>query len=138
MSDRKKTVLVVDDEAAIRLLAVKLLESRGYATREASTGDEALDVLRSGAAIDLVVLDVRMPGRDGLATLEEIRAMGLKQLPVLLLTSQKEHKDILKGYKTGAHLYITKPLRPAHLVNSVEYLIGDLSPDERQRLELLL
>jgi len=134
---KDKTVLVVDDEAAMRTMAVKLVESRGYRTLTASSGTEALETLK-GNPVDLMVLDVVMPGLDGLQTIEEARKLGFGNVPVVLLTAQKEREDVLGGYRKGAVLYITKPLKPSHLLNAVDYLIGDLSPQERQELELRL
>jgi len=133
-----KTVLVVDDEESLRSFAVKVIEARGYKTLTASNGTEALDVLRGGAPIDLVVLDVVMPGLSGLQTLEEIRKLGRNDLFVVLLTAQAKDEDVMGGYRTGADYYITKPLRPAALANIVDYLIGDLSPAEKAKLEALL
>ena len=137
MAAQEKTVLVVDDEEALRTLAAKLIERRGHKVLTAGSGTEALGLFADGAKIDLVVLDVMMPGLDGLQTLEALRERG-HQLPVLLLTAQSGDDDILGGYKRGADCYLTKPLKPASLLNVVDYLIGDLSPEERARLEPLL
>jgi two-component system, OmpR family, alkaline phosphatase synthesis response regulator PhoP len=138
MAAGEKTVLVVDDEDSLRNLAVKLIETRGYKTVTASSGTEALEILRRGVRVDLVVLDVVMPGLSGLQTLEEIRKLGRKDLFVVLLTAQSKDEDILGGYRQGADCYITKPLQPAALLNIVDYLIGDLSPEEKAKLEPLL
>ena len=138
MASQEKTVLVVDDEEALRTLAAKLIERRGHKVLTAASGNEALDLFADGAKIDLVVLDVMMPGLDGLQTLEALRERGHNQLPVLLLTAQSGDDDIIGGYRRGADCYLTKPLKPAALLNVVDYLIGDLSPEERARLEPLL
>jgi len=133
-----KTVLVVDDEEALRTLAARLIERRGHTVLTAATGTEALDVLKGGATINLVVLDVVMPGLSGLQTLEDMRRQGHTELPVILLTAKAADEDILGGYKKGADYYLTKPLQPAALLNIVDYLIGDLSTEERAKLEPLL
>jgi len=138
MSRRDKTVLVVDDEEALRTYAAKLIEKRGYRVVTAGDGAEALAVLTQGTAIDLMVLDVMMPGIDGLQTLEQIRLRGHTRLPVVLLTAQSDDEQILDGYQKGADCYITKPLQPSALLNIVDYLIGDLPPAERAKLEPLL
>ena len=137
MSDGK-TVLIVDDEDALREFAAKLIEKRGYGVLTAASGSDALAVLKSGARIDLVVLDVMMPGLDGLQTLEQIRRLGIENLFVILLTAQSNDAEVLGGYKRGADYYITKPLRPAELLNVIDYLIGGLPPDERAKLEAAL
>ena len=104
----------------------------------ASNGNDAPGILAGGAKIDLLVLDVVMPGLSGLQTLEELRKQGHTELPVVLLTAQSKDEDILRGYKKGADCYITKPLQPTALLNIVDYLIGDLTPAERAKLEPLL
>lgn len=135
---RDKTVLVVDDEEALRNLAAKLIETRGYKVLTASNGTEALAVLAGNVNVDLLVLDVVMPGMSGLQTLEEIRKRGNSELQVVLLTAQSKDEDVIGGYKKGADCYITKPLQPSVLLNIVDYLIGDLSPEEKAKLEPLL
>lgn len=139
MPARDKTVLVVDDEEALRTLAAKLIERRGYKVLTASDGTEALAVLAGRVPVDLLVLDVVMPGLNGLQTLEELRKRrGSAELPVILLTAQSKDEDVMGGYKRGADYYITKPLQPTALLNIVDYLIGDLSSAERAKLEALL
>ena len=134
-----KTVLVVDDEEALRTLTAKLIERRGHRVLTAASGVEALAVLSGDVRVDLLILDVVMPGLDGLQTLEEVRKRwNYSQLPVVLLTAQSKDEDVLSGYTRGADYYITKPLKPAALLNIVDYLIGDLSPDARAKLEALL
>lgn len=137
MSSIRKTVLVVDDEDSLRELAAKLIEKRGYEVLTAASGNDALAVLKSGVAVDLVVLDVVMPGLDGLETLKQIRTLKAG-LSVILLTARDEDAEVMGGYEQGADYYITKPLRPAELLNIVDYLIGSLSPEERSRLETTL
>lgn len=134
-----KTVLVVDDEEALRMLAAKLIEKRGHTVLTAADGTEALAMLAGGAAVDLLVLDVVMPGLNGLQTLEEVRKQrSYAELPVILLTAQSKDDDVLSGYQRGADYYITKPLKPTALLNIVDYLIGDLPAAERAKLEALL
>ena len=137
MSPMNKTVLVVDDEDSLREFAAKLIEKRGYKVLTAANGNDALAVLKSGVGVDLVVLDVMMPGLDGLQTLAEIRNLQ-PGVFVILLTARSEDSEVLGGYKQGADYYITKPLRPAELLNIVDYLIGSLSPEERSRIETTL
>ncbi|HVO24623.1 MAG TPA: response regulator [Candidatus Margulisiibacteriota bacterium] len=139
MAPCAKTVLVVDDEEALRTLAAKLIEKRGHKVLTAADGKEALAILAGGAPVDLLVLDVVMPELNGLQTLEEVRKQwSYAELPVILLTGQAKDADVLGGYQRGADYYITKPLKPAALLNIVDYLIGDLAPDERTKLEALL
>lgn len=138
MAANAKTVLVVDDEEALRTLAAKLIATRGYKVLTAASGSEALAILAGRARVDLLVLDVVMPGLSGLQTLEEVRKRGYTDLQVVFLTAQSTDDDVIHGYKKGADCYITKPLQPSMLLNIVDYLIGDLSPEERAKLEPLL
>jgi CheY-like chemotaxis protein len=138
MAREDKTVLVVDDEESLRNFAAKLIQSRGYRVVTAGDGAEALAVLTEGTQVDLLVLDVMMPGLDGLQTLEQVRNRGHRQLPVVLLTAQSADEQILRGYECGADCYVTKPVQPSTLLNVVDYLIGDLPPAERAKLEPLL
>jgi DNA-binding response OmpR family regulator len=129
-----KTVLVVDDEENLRDFTAALIRKRGHRTLTASDGNQALGLLGSGEAVDLLVLDVVMPGPSGLETLAEIRKLGY-DLPVVLLTGRSRDEDLIGGYQHGADYYITKPLKAPALLNIVDYLIGDLSPEERAELE---
>jgi len=115
-----------------------LIEKRGHTVLTASNGTEALALLDGDIKVDLLVLDVVMPGLSGLQTLEKLRNQGHTELPVILLTAQTADEDILGGYKQGADCYLTKPLQPKALLNIVDYLIGDLTPAERAKLEQLL
>jgi CheY-like chemotaxis protein len=133
-----RTVLVVDDEESLRAYAAKLIGKRGYHVLTAAGGAEALAIMKSGAEVNLVVLDIVMPGIDGLETLAEIRNLGRKDVFVVLLTAQTGDAQVLGGYKKGADYYITKPLQPSELLNIIDYLIGDLPPEERSRLEAAL
>jgi DNA-binding response OmpR family regulator len=94
--------------------------------------------LKSGVRVDLLVLDVLMPGLDGFETLAEIRRLGHDKLPVVFLTAKSRDEDVISGYEKGADYYITKPLKPAALLNIVDVLIGDLPPEQRARLEAKL
>jgi CheY-like chemotaxis protein len=138
-SESKRAVLVVDDEENIRAITARLLSKRGHDVRTAETGIEALELLRAGLDPALVILDVRMPELDGFATLERMRTeLGLTDLPVVMLTAQASEADMLNGYGAGADYYLTKPLQFDRLLNIVDYLIGDLTAEQRARLEPLL
>src|ERR1041385_6053265 len=133
---KQKTILVVDDEENMRVISSRLMEGHGHRALTAENGQKAIDILKSGESVDLVILDVRMPVLDGFQTLFKIRKdLGLASLPVILLTAQSSDEDLMTGYGVGADYYLTKPFKFDQLVNIVDYLIGDLTPDERARLE---
>jgi DNA-binding response OmpR family regulator len=132
-----KHVLAVDDEADIRMILESLLKSSGYEVDTASDGEDAATRLNEGR-YDLVVLDVMMPRRDGYEVLRDIRGRGLHDLPVVMLTAKASDKDVWKGYEEGVTYYMTKPFTNQAFLNIVNYLVGDLSPQEKERLEAQL
>ena len=128
-----KRVLVVDDEEDIRFLIRTLLSREGYEVEEAGDGVTALEKL-SSRRYDLMVLDIMMPKMDGYEVMREIQQRGIA-LPVVMLTAKVDDDSVWEGYKQGATLYITKPFENKMLVDAVNYLIGDISEEERQRIE---
>lgn len=134
----QKTVLVTDDDPMLREIAVKVIRSRGYHVLEAGSGEEAIATLAGGTSVDLHVLDVVMEPIGGIETMERLRDLGFDDIPVVLLTAQKSDQDLLDGYRAGAGYYLTKPFAPNALLNIVDYLIGDLSAEQRERLALQL
>ncbi len=105
------TVLIVDDEPIVRDVVVRYLQRDGFDTLEAGDGDTARSIIESGEP-DLVVLDVMLPGTDGLALCRWIRADSA--LPVIMLTARGEAADRIVGLELGADDYVTKPFSPAN------------------------
>jgi DNA-binding response OmpR family regulator len=114
------TVLVVDDEPIVREVVVRYLEREGYATLEADDGDRAREHLERGAP-DLVVLDVMLPGTDGLELCRWIRSRS--ELPVIMLTARGEEADRIVGLELGADDYVTKPFSPRELAARVRTVL---------------
>ena len=127
------TVLVVDDEPIVREVVVRYLQHEGYTTLEADDGDKARIVLEAERP-DLVVLDVMLPGTDGLELCRWIRAKS--ELPVILLTARGEEADRIVGLELGADDYVTKPFSPRELAARVRTVLRRSAPpvDENQRL----
>ncbi|WP_372593057.1 response regulator [Actinotalea sp.] len=125
-----RTVLVVDDEPHIRAVLRGYLEADGYRVLEASSGEEALDLLRRESP-DLVLLDVMLPGVDGLEVLRRVRATS--QVPVILVTARAEEVDTLIGLAVGADDYVTKPFSPREVTARVGVVLrraaGRTAPD---------
>ncbi|CAM4206511.1 response regulator transcription factor [Saccharibacillus endophyticus] len=115
------TILVADDDANIRELVCLFLHNDGFATAEASDGQEALDV-HASQSIDLVVLDIMMPGIDGWALCRELRRRSA-ELPLLMLTARGETWEKVKGFELGADDYLTKPFDPLELTVRVRALL---------------
>jgi DNA-binding response OmpR family regulator len=115
-----KTVLVVDDEPIVREVVVRYLEREGYETLEASDGDAARDAL-ARTSPDLILLDVMLPGTDGLELCRWIRSAS--QVPVIMLTARGEEADRIVGLELGADDYVTKPFSPRELAARVKTVL---------------
>lgn len=109
----EKKVLVVDDNEDVRELIIHILSADGFHVFSAHDGDSAIAVLLANS-IDLVLLDVMMPGKSGLEVLSEIRSGANKKLhevPVVMITAKSTLEDIDKALALGASSYIVKPFR---------------------------
>ena len=115
-------ILVVDDERAVRESLRRALELEGYEIELAGDGNEALYRLESSEEPDAMILDVLMPGVDGLEVCRRIRSMGSK-LPVLMLTARTEVEDRVAGLDAGADDYVTKPFALEELLARVRALL---------------
>ncbi len=115
-----KRVLVVDDEARIRGIVRSYLESDGFEVAEAGDGEAAVPMVADWQP-DLVVLDVMMPGTDGLEVLRRLRTSS--DVPVILLTARSEEVDKLVGLSVGADDYVTKPFSPRELVARIKAVL---------------
>lgn len=132
-----KKVLCVDDDSGILKYLERLLSKRGYDVVCAQGGVRALETLKE-QTVNLIILDIRMPGMDGYQVLDEIRYTDHASVPVIMLTARDKDEDVIKGYREGADYYITKPFSSETITNIVNYLIGDMNPEEREKLEMSL
>ena len=121
------TILVVDDEPIVRDVVVRYLEREGFVALEAADGDAARELIERGAP-QLVVLDVMLPGTDGLTLCRWIRERG--DLPVIMLTARGEEADRIVGLELGADDYVTKPFSPRELAARVRTVLRRASPPE--------
>ena len=116
-------VLVADDDEDILLLVTTRLRRDGFEIVSASSGDEALTLARERRPV-LAVLDIGMPGLDGVQVLEHIRAdEDLRGIRVLLLTAKAQESDVRRGFDAGADAYVKKPFSPAELSARVRELV---------------
>jgi DNA-binding response OmpR family regulator len=106
-------VLIVEDDAALRLAMTKALRVAGYEIIVAKTGDEGLE-LALGDPPDVVLLDVMLPGKNGFEVLAEIRARD-PELPIVMITAKGEEADKVRGLELGADEYVVKPVGVAEL-----------------------
>jgi len=128
MTEREAHLLVVDDDDRIRDLLTRYLRDRGY--RVTAAPDAAKALAKIGAlAFDLLILDVMMPGMDGFALTEAVRAKG--DTPILLLTARGEPEDRIKGLSLGADDYLAKPFEPEELILRVQAILRRVLPKTR-------
>ncbi len=120
------TVLVVDDEPTIREIVAGYLKRDGYRTLEAADGNRARELLERDPP-DLVVLDVMLPGADGLELCRWIRSRS--RLPVIMLTARGEESDRIVGLELGADDYVTKPFSPRELAARVRTVLRRAEPE---------
>jgi CheY-like chemotaxis protein len=132
-------ILIADDSATVRKLVSRVLQFRGYQVVEATSGDEALQVIASQPP-DLVILDLRMPGMDGLEVLQRLRESESNAdllvnentgrnpgapggaMPVIILSGEDEERD--QSLAAGADRYLGKPFMPGELLDIVRELLG--------------
>ena len=114
-------VLTIDDEAEIQALLRDLLERAGFEVIQAARGEDGLHVLQTGIDPDLVILDVSMPGLDGWAVLERIRSAS--EVPVLMLSARASELEKVRGLRSGADDYVSKPFGRQELLARVEALL---------------
>lgn len=114
-------ILVVEDDGAIRQGLVDALESEGYGVQQAADGPEALRAA-TGAVYDLLLLDLVLPGADGLDILQEVRG-SRPDVPVIILTARGEEHDRVRGLRLGADDYVVKPFSVSELLARVEAVL---------------
>jgi two-component system phosphate regulon response regulator PhoB len=128
------TVLIIDDEAPIRLLCRVNLEAEGMKVLEAADGEAGLETARAELP-DVVLLDVMMPGRNGWEVAEELLADdATSNIPIIFLTARAEVRDRAKGIDIGGVDYVTKPFNPVELAPLVEDLVRRVGSGERDDL----
>ena len=116
-----RKVLVLEDEDNIRSFVVLNLNRAGYDTVEATTGEEALDLLKQHPDTRIALLDVNLPGIDGFEVCRRIRATNAR-MGIIMLTARTQEMDKVTGLMTGADDYVTKPFSPAELTARVDAL----------------
>jgi DNA-binding response OmpR family regulator len=127
-------VLVIDDEAPIRLLCRVNLEAEGMSVLEASDGPAGLEAAASGTP-DVILLDVMMPGLDGWGVAEALLdTEETAGIPIIFLTARAEFRDRARGLDIGGVDYITKPFNPVELAPLVRGLLDRLERGERDEL----
>jgi two-component system alkaline phosphatase synthesis response regulator PhoP len=134
-------ILVIDDEEDIRELLIYNLKKEGYLVLDAENGEKGLAIMRESNP-DLILLDVMMPGMDGIEVCEAIRNIpGFKNTLVCFLTARSEDYSQIAGLDAGADDYVSKPIRPKVLISRINALLrrkGMLSDDKEVTKDLII
>ena len=136
-------ILIVEDDPAVRDVVEHALSREGLDTATAGDGEAALERLRGSGPFDLVVLDLMLPGMDGVSVCREIRAGeaggASKNVPILMLTARDDETSVVVGLEVGADDYVTKPFNPRELVSRVRAHLRrtrlNTHTEERNRME---
>ena len=126
------SIYLADDEKSIRELLHSFLASDGYTVRSFESGDALLEAFRQEPA-ELVILDIMMPGTDGLTVCRELRSVS--DIPIILLTAKDSELDYVMGISQGSDDYLTKPFRPTILLMKVKALLRRVEMDRGKTAE---
>ncbi len=130
----KRTIMVVDDDPDIVEVVRLRLESKGFNVRCAYSGQQVFADLGEQKP-DLIILDIMMPNMDGLEVLTRLKGdLSTASIPVILLTVKARYEDFLKGYKTGADYYITKPYTESQLLCGINQFLSKHQSDSVESL----
>ena len=120
-----KHILIVDDSKTIRNLVSFILKKEGYKVTMAEDGLGGLEKLYAADDIDLVISDVNMPNMDGFTFIRTVREQEVyRNLPIVVLSTEGQEKDIKQGISLGANLYMVKPAQPQQMVRNIKMLLG--------------
>ena len=121
--DTKKTILIVDDSEFVRSYHTYILEQAQFHVITAVDGSDGLEKLYSNAC-DLVLTDINMSNMDGYEFIRRVRADGkYDSLPIIIVSTESETKDKMKGFEAGANLYIVKPSSPEMMVENIRMVM---------------
>ncbi len=120
---KAKTVLIIEDEADIQNFASRVLELEGYRVIKANDGEQGMEIIRENP-VSLVLLDLRLPGRDGWSVLQEIRHdTELAKIPVIVITAVAESLQRKRTLHMGATRYLIKPMSAHRLAKSIASIL---------------
>lgn len=122
----RPVVLVVDDAAMVRAYHHEILSQAGFEVHQAANGYEALEQAVS-RPYDLLLVDVNMPVMDGYTCVESVRREAVRpQVPIVMISTEKQDVDARNAYRAGANVYLVKPVDPERLVLTAKLLTGSL------------
>lgn len=120
-----KHILIVDDSKTVRNLVAFIMKKEGFRVTTAEDGLDGLEKLYSLSDVDLIISDVNMPRMDGFTFIKTVREQdAYRDVPIIVLSTEGQDKDIQTGLGLGANLYMVKPAQPDVMVKNVKMLIG--------------
>ncbi len=120
-----KHILIVDDSKTVRNLVAFIMKKEGFRVTMAEDGLDGLEKLYSSNDIDLIVSDINMPRMDGFTFIKTVREQeAYRDLPIVVLSTEGQEKDIQQGISLGANLYMVKPAQPDKMVKNLRMLLG--------------
>ncbi|MEG1610546.1 MAG: response regulator [Bilophila sp.] len=120
-----KNILIVDDSKTVRNLVAFILKSEGFKVVTAEDGLDGLEKLYSMQQVDLIISDVNMPRMDGFTFIKSVREQDIyKDVPIIILSTEGQSRDIETGMSFGANLYMVKPAQPDKMVRNIKMLLG--------------
>ena len=121
-----KVILIVDDSRTVRNLVAFIMKNEGFKVIQAEDGLDGLEKLYSSdCPVDLIISDVNMPRMDGFTFIKNVREQeAYRDLPIVILSTEGQDKDIKMGMQLGANLYMVKPAQPDKMVRNVRMLLG--------------
>ncbi len=120
-----KQILIVDDSKTVRNLVAFIMKKEGFKVTAAEDGLDGLEKLYSMEKVDLIISDVNMPRMDGFTFIKTVREQETyRDVPIVILSTEGQEKDIQQGLGLGANLYMVKPAQPEKMVKNVRMLLG--------------
>ncbi|BFR48222.1 response regulator [Nitratidesulfovibrio sp. HK-II] len=120
-----KHILIVDDSKTVRNLVAFIMKKEGFKVTTAEDGLDGLEKLYSSEKVDLIISDVNMPRMDGFTFIKTVREQeAYRDLPIVVLSTEGQEKDIQMGMSLGANLYMVKPAQPEKMVKNIKMLLG--------------
>lgn len=120
-----KHILIVDDSKTVRNLVAFIMKKEGFKVTVAEDGFQGLEKLYAAGKVDLIISDINMPRMDGYTFIKTVREQeAYRELPIIVLSTEGQEKDIQAGLHLGANMYMVKPAQPEKMLKNVKMLLG--------------
>ncbi len=120
-----KHILIVDDSKTVRYLVAFIMKKEGFKVTMAEDGLDGLEKLYASTGIDLIISDINMPRMDGYTFIKTVREQdNYRDVPIVVLSTEGQEKDIQAGLNLGANMYMVKPAQPEKMLRNVKMLLG--------------